>query len=158
MSKWFYFNLLLLIAAVWQVVKTFSFQGIQLHITIGFAGLLFFLFNWTRHAVYSTIRNTPERKTKIRLANLSKKIVPYHRWIGTTALIAIVIHAIFVINRYGLHLYWLKMTAGLVAGILLIGMVTTGWLRLFKPTVRKRKLHIYIGIILFFVIFAHVLL
>ncbi|MTW86699.1 hypothetical protein F3157_13660 [Virgibacillus dakarensis] len=103
--------------------------------------------------------DTPlERRTKVRLANLSKKIVPYHRWTGTIALLVIIVHAIFVTHRYGLHLHWSKMAVGLIAGFLLVGMVTTGWLRLFHPTVRKRKLHLYIGMTLFFLVFIHLLL
>ncbi|WP_106497928.1 DUF6529 family protein [Lentibacillus sp. Marseille-P4043] len=158
MNKWFYFNFLLFIAAIWQVVRVSPLTGIKTHIFLGLLGLLFFLFNWTRHAVFSTIRNTPKRETKIKLANLSKRIVPYHRWTGTTALIIIIIHASLVIQRYELHLSWPKMAVGSVAGILLIGMVTTGWLRLFRPSIRKRKLHLYVGMSLFFIIFVHLLL
>ncbi|MEN1967180.1 hypothetical protein WMZ97_03780 [Lentibacillus sp. N15] len=156
MSKWFFANLLLLLVAVWQISKS-SFL-INIHIVIGFIGLLFFLFNWTRQAVFSTIRNTPKRKTKIKLANFSKKIVPFHRWTGTTAFVIVMIHAIMVIHRYGLHLQWHKMIAGLIAGMLLTAMVISGWLRLFWPSVRKRKWHIYIGMSLFFIIFIHILL
>ncbi|MGY0694218.1 DUF6529 family protein [Virgibacillus sp. FSP13] len=158
MNKWFYLNLLLFIAAIWQVIRINPLPGMQLHIFLGLLGLLFFLFNWTRHAVFSTIRNTPKRETKIKLANLSKRIVPYHRWTGTAALIIIIIHAILVIHRYGLQLGWSKMAVGSVAGILLIGMVTTGWLRLFRPSIRKRKLHLYLGMSLFLLIFVHLLL
>ncbi|WP_269409594.1 hypothetical protein [Lentibacillus daqui] len=156
MSKWFYANLLLLLVTVWQVMRHSPFTNI--HISVGFIGLLFFLFNWTRQAVFSTIRNTPKRKTKIKLANLSKKIVPFHRWTGTMALIIMIIHAVLAIHRYGFHLQWHKMSVGLVAGLLLIAMVVSGWLRLFWPSVPKRKWHIYIGMTLFVVIFIHILL
>ncbi|WP_164667867.1 hypothetical protein [Virgibacillus doumboii] len=156
MSKWFYFNLVLLVFAIWKIA---DHTPIPLHILFGALGLFLVLFNWTRHAVFSTIRNTSDRKKKIKLANISKKIVPFHRYIGTTALILIIIHAMLVIDRFG-GFYWqnIKMISGLLTGLVLIGMVTSGWLRLIWPTVRKRMIHIWLGITLFFLIAIHLIL
>ncbi|MFD2046490.1 hypothetical protein ACFSTA_19300 [Ornithinibacillus salinisoli] len=156
MNKWFYFNSTVLLIAVWQVFHLFP--TIPIHIVIGFIGVVFILFNWTRHAVFSTIRNTSDRNRKIRLANMSKKILPFHRWIGTTALFIIIIHAILVIDIYGLYWRNAKYVSGFVTGLILIGMVTTGWMRLLRPTGRKRKAHIYFGLALFFFVTIHVML
>ncbi|SFE20972.1 hypothetical protein SAMN05216238_11022 [Lentibacillus persicus] len=153
MNKWFYFNLLLLAAGIWQITEHSRFPA---HVIFGAAGLLLFLFNWTRHAVFSTIRNTPNRQTKIKLANLSKKIVPYHRWIGTTTLIIILIHASLTINLFGFAWHNVKLLSGLIAGILLIAMVVSGWMRLFRSTGRKRMIHIWLGISLFIFISIHI--
>ena len=67
MGKWFYFNLLLLGMGLWQIIERGS---IPLHIVFGALGMLLFLFNWTRHAIFSTIRNTENRMTKVKLDNL----------------------------------------------------------------------------------------
>src|SRR5699024_10361147 len=83
--------------------------SIPLHIVFRALGMLLFLFNWTRHAIFSTIRNTENRMTKVKLDNLSKKIVPYHRWIGTTSLILIIIHTILVINLFGFNWQNIKL-------------------------------------------------
>ncbi|MFD1362505.1 hypothetical protein [Lentibacillus salinarum] len=153
MNKWFYFNLFLLMLGVWKIAE----QGrLPTHILFGALGLFLFLFNWTRHAVFSTIRRTPNRQTKIKLANLSKKIVPFHRWIGTTALILIMIHAILVIHLFGFSWQNIKLLNGMLAGAVMIAMVTSGWMRLFRSTARKRVVHIWLGITLFFVIIIHV--
>lgn len=156
MSKWFYINIVLLLIAVWQITKYPILPG-RIHILIGFVGLLFFLFNWTRHAVFSTIRNAPDRNTKIKFANLSKKAMPIHRWTGTTALVIIMIHAVFIIDQFGLQISNIKMTSGLIAGTVLIALVTSGWMRLFRPTVRKRKAHLYLAMVLFVLITIHLL-
>ncbi|MUK90429.1 hypothetical protein GMD78_18885 [Ornithinibacillus sp. L9] len=156
MNRWFYFNLTVLIVAAWQVFQTFP--SIPTHVLVGFIGLCFVLFNWTRHAVFSTIRNTTDRKRKIKLANISKKIMPFHRWIGTSALVIISVHALLVLDLFGFNWRNLKVVSGLLAGLILIAMVTTGWMRLVRPTGRKRKAHLYIGLSLFCFIAIHILL
>ncbi|HEX6595054.1 MAG TPA: hypothetical protein VF095_10830 [Bacillota bacterium] len=158
MNKWFYFNALLLILAMWNLINHHSFPNLPVHIIIGFIGLLFILFNWTRHAVFSTIRSHRDRQTKIKYANLSKKVIPFHRWTGTTAFIVIFIHAGLVVQLYGWQWDHFKMVSGLLAIILLTTMVITGWLRLYWPSVPKRMAHLYGGLFMFFAMIAHFLL
>ncbi|RYG73677.1 hypothetical protein EU245_05055 [Lentibacillus lipolyticus] len=155
MNKWFFLNLLLLGTGIWQLASRGS---ISVHILFGALGLLFFLFNWTRHAVFTTIRNTENRQTKIKLATFSKKIVPFHRWIGTTALLLIVIHAVLVIRLFGFNWHYPKIVSGLVAGMVLAAMVISGWMRLIRSTARKRMIHIWLGISLFFAVAVHLVL
>ncbi|MDY0407986.1 hypothetical protein ACFFIS_08710 [Virgibacillus soli] len=158
MSIWFLFNLLLLLLSIWKLLIRHPFSISYWPLLLGFISLLFFLFNWTRHAVFSTIRNTPVRQKKIKWANLSKKVMPIHRWTGTIALFFVIIHGVSIISRYGIPIQWSKFTVGLCAGILMISMVITGWLRLYWPTRTKRMLHLYIGMTLFIIIFLHILL
>ncbi|WP_461178770.1 hypothetical protein [Virgibacillus ainsalahensis] len=157
MSKWFYFNLMVLALALWNVIGGSRFPIIHLHILFGLAGLLFVLFNWTRHAVFSTIRHSPDREKKIKLATISKKVLVFHRWTGTLALVFIIIHVALVINRYGFFWENLKMVSGLVTGIFLISMVVTGWMRLIRPSGRKRRAHLRLGMVLFFLIMLHLI-
>ena len=158
MSKWFYFNIILLILSVWQVVNHFSFPALSIPILFGLIGFLLFLFNWTRNAVFSTIRNTPDRKMKIKFVNISKRVMPFHRWTGTLALVFIVLHAISILHLYGFSFHNSKMVAGLLALLNLILMVITGWWRLIKPTGKLRRTHLRLGIALFFLIAIHLLL
>ncbi|PAV30816.1 hypothetical protein CIL05_03595 [Virgibacillus profundi] len=158
MNKWFFFNLFLLLIAVWKVMTSYGFPVIQIHILFGIMGLFFILFNWTRHAVFSTIRDTPDRRKKIKFANLSKKAMPFHRWTGTTALIIILFHAGFVLNRFGLHLENPKIISGLIAASLLTGVVISGWMRRIKPSGTKRIVHLRLGLTMFFLVLLHVLL
>lgn len=158
MSKWFYFNIILFVVVIWQVASHFSFPQLIPTVLFGFIGFLFYLFNWTRNAVFSTIRNVPNRQTKIKLANMSKKIMPYHRWTGTSALVFIFIHVYFVIDRYSFTFQSPKMMVGLLALLNLMTLVTTGWLRLVRPTGKLRKIHLGLGMSLFLFIAFHVLL
>ncbi|MEK4801627.1 hypothetical protein MHI02_08810 [Oceanobacillus sp. FSL K6-0118] len=157
MSKWFYWNTALLVIVIVRVVTYFSFPKLTLPIIFGLIGFLFFLFNWTRNAVFSTIRNVDDRKTKIKLANLSKKVMPFHRYTGTIALVIIIIHVFFIGYWYGFSFTNIKMIFGLLALINLIFMVMTGWWRLMKPTGKLRRIHLRLGISLFFLITLHVL-
>lgn len=154
MNKWFYFNFLVFIFAIWKVVT----GSLAPHILWGVVGLSLILFNWTRHAVFSTLRSSIERKRKIKYANLSKKVLPFHKWTGTSALCIIIIHAILVIKQFGFQLSYLKMVIGLLAGIVLICIVLTGWLRLYWPSVRKRFAHLWLGLSIFFLIILHMIL
>src|SRR5699024_2896403 len=130
MSVWFLFNAALLIWAVWNVTAGLSAHTAYVHILLGFAGFLFFIFNWTRNAVFSTIRNAESRATKVRLARMSKRIVPYHRWTGTTALVLIILHGMSIVTLFIL--------------------VLSGWYRLlFDASLKIRRLHIGLGISMF---------
>ncbi|WP_249869999.1 hypothetical protein [Oceanobacillus saliphilus] len=158
MSYWFFLNFILLILAIYKVVTHFSFPELHVHIILGFIGFMFFLFNWTRNAVFSTIRNIPDRRKKIMLATMSKKVMPFHRWTGMLALLFIFMHAWVIIYRYGFSVQNEKMLSGLLAMITLMLLVATGWMRLIKPTGRLRRLHLRLGMLLFLLLVLHIIL
>ncbi|WP_096270205.1 hypothetical protein [Paucisalibacillus globulus] len=158
MSKWFLFNFILLVILLWNVTNYFSFPNLPLHIWFGVTGALLFLYNWTRNAVFETIRNVPNRRTKVRLARFSKRVVTIHRWTGNIALLAILVHGLLVVNHYGLILSHSKMLVGVLALLVLSFQVVTGWLRLYKPTIKLRYIHLYTGMALFFLILLHIIL
>lgn len=156
MSIWFLLNAALLIWAVWNVAAGLSMHSTYLHILLGFSGFLFFIFNWTRNAFFSTIRNVENRQTKVRLAQMSKRIRPYHRWTGTTALIIIILHGVSVVNFYSFDLSNMKILTGLLASINLLILVLSGWYRLlFDSSLKIRKLHIRLGISMFIFVVLH---
>ncbi|MGM8215681.1 hypothetical protein ACLIA0_08890 [Bacillaceae bacterium W0354] len=158
MSYWFLFNLILLLFSFWKVVTHHSFLSLNISVIFGLLGFLLFLFNWTRHAVYSTIRQHPNRRVKIVFAQLSKKVMRFHRWIGSAALIVIIVHGTLIINKYGFYLQHLKMLSGLLALINLFILVTSGWIRFYKPSGLIRKLHLCFGLSLFLLISLHIYL
>lgn len=158
MSKWFIFNFVLFLILLWKVSEHFSFPSLGTHIIFGLLGAMLFLYNWTRNAVFETIRNVPKRETKIKLAKFSKRVVYIHRWTGNFALVAILLHASLVIGHYGFSVQNPKMVVGLLAVLVLAFQVLTGWLRLYKPTIRLRYFHLYTGMTLFFLILIHILL
>lgn len=154
MNKWFYFNFLLFIFALYKVIS-----GSHLLVSLmGGFGLLFILFNWTRHAMFSTIRSDIPRSTKIKYAKISKRFLPIHKWTGMTAFIIIIFHAYLAIDLYGFNLGMTKIFSGTFGLIVLCGIVTFGWLRWFKASYIKRIIHLWLGLLLFFVIIVHVLI
>jgi len=158
MSKWFFINFIVLFFATGKILLDDTPIRFQVPMLFGFLGLLFLFFNWTRHAVFSTIREAPKRETKIKFANMSKKVLPIHRWTGTAALLFIMIHFILITNRYGgLPIQNIKMGSGLLAGLTLLLMVTSGWIRLIHPTVNMRKIHLTLGFTLFFAVVFHLI-
>lgn len=155
MSVWFLLNAALLIWAVWNVSAGLS-ETVYAHILLGFTGFLFFIFNWTRNAFFATIRNVESRQTKVRLAGISKRIRPYHRWTGTTALVIIILHAVSVISLYSFDLTNMKILTGFLASINLLILVLSGWYRLlFDSSLKIRKLHIRLGISMFCLTVMH---
>lgn len=159
LSKWFIWNVLVLVFAAVKYAWHPHPMDVKVPMLIGFIGLLFYLFNWTRHAVFQTIRLVQERKTKIKIAQVSRKVVPFHHWIGTTALLFVIWHAVLAIRKYGgFSFLSLKMGSGLAAGAFLLMLVLSGWIRLFYSTVMMRKIHLYLGMVLFFLIVVHLLL
>ncbi|MEI3607409.1 hypothetical protein SPD48_17150 [Pseudogracilibacillus sp. SE30717A] len=154
MSKWFFINLVFLLVALWKIFSGY----IGIHIIFGALGLFFFLYNWTRHAVFSTIRSDISRKQKIKFAKLSKKVLPIHKYTGTAALIFVLIHASFVISLFGFQFQNLKLLTGLLAGIVMILLVTSGWIRWFKTTYTIRIVHLTLGFTLFALALLHIIL
>src|SRR5690625_548204 len=157
MNKWFYFNAMLLFIALWKLINKHFFGTFSIHLLFGMIGLLVILFNWTRHAVFSTIRQAKDRATKIKYANISKKVVNVHRWTGTSALLIIGCHAFLTIRHFGMWLPSMKMISGLCASAILLGVVTSGWLRRFWPSPLKRYVHLYLGFFMVFTILWHIL-
>lgn len=156
MSLWLYTNILLFVIVIFNL--SYPLTQLPIHIVLGLSGLFLILFNWSRHAVFSTIRNATDRKKKIRLANISKRVYPFHRWVGSTALVLIIFHAGIIFHRYGFHSANLKLWSGILAGIVLLLMVLSGWLRLYFPSVKKRRVHIYLGLLLFFMVAIHTII
>lgn len=156
MSIWFLLNGMLLLWAIWNVALGISSHSSYIHILMGFAGFLLFIFNWTRNAVFSTIRNAENRQTKIRLARMSKRIRPYHRWVGTSALVMVILHGLAIVHLYGFNLTNMKILTGFLASINLLLLVLSGWYRLLvDPRIRIRKLHIRLGISMFVLVVIH---
>lgn len=154
MSIWFFINLAVLLLAIWKV----STGYFSLHIFFGALGLCFVLYNWTRHAVFSTIRSDISRQRKIKYATLSKKVLSLHKYTGSLALLLIIIHAGLVYHYFGLNLSSWKVLSGLVAGITLVAVVLFGWLRWYRTTVKRRYIHLILAFCLFGFVLLHLAL
>lgn len=156
MSIWFLLNGALLIWAIWNTAQSLAVHSVYHHILPGFLGFALFIFNWTRNAVFATIRNIDDRERKIKLARFSKKVMPYHRWIGTLSIIIILLHGITVLYVYNFDFTNMKILTGMLASVNLLLLVLSGWYRLLiRHDLMRRKLHIRLGISMFILIILH---
>lgn|SRR5699024_4725174 len=154
LNRWFYLNAIVLIFALWKVFSSY----VSLHVILGLVGLLFFLYNWTRHAFYSTIRSNIPRERKIKYAQLSKKKLPLHKYTGTLAFLVLLAHATVVLHTFPFTLTYWKITSGLCALISLFLLVVFGWIRFFRTTYPIRIIHWTLAFITFFLICIHIIL
>lgn len=155
MSIWFLINLLLFIFVIVKIAT----GHIAMHTIIGGIGVVLILYNWTRHAVFATIRSKKvARKRKIKFARLSKKLNRIHKWTGSTALIVILIHAAIVMHYFGFQANNVKMLSGLFAVFILAGVVIFGWLRFIRTTVARRYIHWGLAFALIFLVVVHLVL
>lgn len=137
MNKWFVINFIIFIFILWKV----GTGSLMLHTIVGGLGILFILYNWMRHAVFTAIRSNMSRQRKIKLATISKKLLPLHKWTGSTALVLISLHLLFVSRYFPLQIMNIKVFSGLLAFLALIGVVTFGWMRHLRTTVARRYIH-----------------
>lgn len=154
MNKWFYFNGLLLFLTILKFINS----SMHISIIFGFVGFLFFLINWTRHAMFSTIRSNISRQKKIAYAKFSKRFLPFHKWTGSFTFVLIIFHVFFILKRYTFSFTHIKLLTGLLAGTTLLFVVIFGWLRLYWPSTLKRFTHLYLAIALFFFLLLHIVI
>lgn len=155
MNKWFLINPIILCFAWIKIIV--NDHGI--HTMIGGIALTFILYNWTRHAVFSTIRSPKvPRKRKINFAKLSKRALPIHKWTGSIALIFAVFHMILIFRIYGIQLDQFKLLSGFLSIVILILLVLFGWLRWYKTTVRRRYTHWVLAFLIIFAAIIHILI
>jgi len=154
LSFWFLINMVVLLFAIWKMMT--SYMGI--HIILGAIGFLFVLYNWTRHAVYSTIRSNISRKRKIKYAKLTKRVRKYHQWVGIFALLFICFHGLLVLYYYNFHLNNVKILSGLGAVTMLTGLVITGFRRKWRKIRHRHIIHLSFGYATFTFVLIHLIL
>lgn len=137
MSNWFYINFIILIFVIWKV----SSGPLVSYTILGGLGMMFILYNWTRQAMFATLRSNISRQRKIKYAMMAKKALPFHKWTGSIALVIIVLHLTFVLQYFPFQLNNPKIMSGLFALLALCGVVLFGWLRYLRTTVVRRYVH-----------------
>lgn len=154
MSFWFIINFLIIIYAIISFIIGYK----TLALLFGLLALFFFMFNWTRHAMFASIRANIPRKRKVKLAQYSKKAMPFHKWTGTIAVIIALIHGIMMIKTYGFQMTSYKMMFGFMALVIMLLVVLSGWWRQMRTTARKRLIHLSLAFTLLYLIVIHILL
>lgn len=154
MNKWFFINFIIIVYVLWKLFMS----SLDLHILLGGIGLLLILYNWTRHAFFSTIRSNIKRSRKIMFANITKKALPIHKWTGSTALLVVIGHFVYTSIHYNFYYNHAKAISGLSALFVLILVVLFGWLRHIRTTPFRRYTHWVLAYILISLVVLHIVL
>lgn len=156
MSIWFLLNGLLLIWAIWNVASGVAVHTSYIHILLGFTA------SCSSSSIGPATRSSPQSGTSKtgRRRSGSPQCPsgsgPYHRWVGTGALLIILLHAWAVVALYGFNLGNMKILTGFLASINLFVLVLSGWYRLLvDPRIKIRKLHIRLGVSMFILTAVH---
>ena len=157
MYKWLTFNTILFLFGIWFGI-ILPFPYIHKAVIFAVIGLFFILFNWSFHGIFLEIRTIQNRKRKVKLAKIAKKIMPFHMYTGLTAFLFVTIHVVLIIESYGFQWRSTKMITGVIAFTVIIAQVTSGILRKLKATGKRRRFHLRNAFLLFFAIFIHILM
>ncbi|WP_077324939.1 hypothetical protein [Virgibacillus siamensis] len=153
MNYWFLLNVGLFVFAVVRMIRDFSFP-----VLVAVCGLLCILFNWNMHAIFSKVRYLTSRNERIKIAKRARKIMPFHVLIGLTGFSLIVLHLSLILGNYGLADVTPKIISGGIAFIGVTGVMASGWLRRIKATGKRRLAHLYLSMLLYFLILLHIFL
>lgn len=153
MNYWFILNAALFIISIVLVTRDFSWA-----VFFAVCGLMCILFNWNMHAIFSRIRNLDSRNKRIRIAKCARRIMPFHVTIGVTGLVLIVFHVLLILRGYGLTNLSLKTVSGGIAFAGLTAILVSGYLRRKKATGKRRRAHLYLSMLLFFLMTLHIIL
>src|SRR5699024_10860469 len=150
-SIWFFVNASVLLFALWKIC--YNYIGVQ--IVFGALGLLFVLYNCTSHAVFFMIRSNISKNRKNKYTNLLKFVLHINKLTRSITHVLIIIHGTLVLQRFGFNWSNGKVVSGLVAGSILIAVVSFGWLRWYRTTVNRRYIHLILAYCLFVLIVVH---
>src|SRR5699024_1714339 len=142
----------ILLFALWNIFSS----TLSIHILFGAGAFLILLYNFTRHAFFATIRSNIPRKTKIKYANISNKVLPYHKWTGTLEFLLMTVHLALIVYRFGFHPSSIKMMTGAVSAVIFAGVAFFGWLRWYRTTVLRRYIHWILAFCLVFAALLHI--
>ncbi|WP_174616166.1 hypothetical protein [Virgibacillus ihumii] len=152
MNYWFILNIALFMVSVILYIRDPS-----LAVLVAVSGLVFILFNWNMHAIFSKIRSLNSRNDRIKIAAHARKIMPFHLMIGNIGLIFIILHVLLIIQQYGITYVTYKAASGGIAFAGLIGVLFSGYLRRKKATGKRRRAHLQLSMLLFFMMALHVI-
>ncbi|GAA0595744.1 hypothetical protein GCM10009001_09840 [Virgibacillus siamensis] len=152
MNYWFILNAVLFMSAVMLYIRDSSVA-----VLMAVCGLAFILFNWNMHAIFSKIRNLDNRNERIRIAGRARKIMPFHVVSGIVGLAFIVLHILLIYLRYDVTYMKFKAVSGGVAFAVLSAVVVSGYLRRKKATGKRRLAHLYLSMLLFWIMALHII-
>lgn len=155
-AKWFALNLAIIIfIIIWSLAQGFETNFILVGKLLAQIAFILFLINLNMYFVFLLIRKSKVRPVKIKLAQISKRMMKYHIPLALTGATLILVHGWMMIS---VHLWSGKLATGLIATGTLLFLLFSGLLRRRKATGKRRRFHYQMAFIFFAFVFLHVLI
>jgi hypothetical protein len=152
--RWIIINLITIFIIIsWSFYQGYDSSYVLTGKLIAQAAFILFLINLNMYFVFLLIRKTKVRKVKIKLAQISKKMMKFHIPIAITASLLIIFHGSIMLTVQN----WDPKTwSGILAILGLTVLLFSGLLRRKKATGRRRRFHYTMAFLFFFLVFLHI--
>lgn len=155
-ARWITFNILIVvIILVWSAYQGYDNNTVLLGKLFSQAAFILFLVNVNMYFVFLFIRSTKVRNVKIKLAQISKRMMKYHIPIAVTATTLVMIHSILMLS---VHLWNIKTASGALAVFGLSILLFSGYLRRKKATGKRRRFHYSMAFAFLGIVLIHIFL
>lgn len=156
-TRWLTINIItVLLIVLWSLYQGYDSNYILIGKIIAQAAFILFLININMYFVFLLIRKSKIRNVKVKLAQISKKMMRYHIPIAITASLLIIVHAALMISAYVTDLWKAKTVSGAAAIGILIILLFSGLLRRWKASGKRRKFHFTMAFVFFGFVILHV--
>ncbi len=156
-TRWLTINIItVLLIVLWSLYQGYDSNYILIGKIIAQAAFILFLININMYFVFLLIRKSKIRNVKVKLAQISKKMMRYHIPIAITASLLIIVHAALMILAHVTDLWKAKTVSGAAAIGILIILLFSGLLRRWKASGKRRKFHFTMAFVFFGFVILHV--
>lgn len=148
---------IILIIYIW-IVSPHDSSSVVLAQLLAQIAVILFIVNVNMYFIFLVIRNTSQRKVKIRLAKFSRALMKWHIKIGVSATILILAHALINLSKVGpvIGFTHVKLLSGYLAILVLSMTLFAGFLRHKKSSGFRRKFHLTSAMIFLVVFLVHI--
>nr|WP_309099909.1 hypothetical protein [Fredinandcohnia onubensis] len=160
--SWIFLNALLVISTfiyIW-IFRSHDSQIVTLGQVFAQISIILFIVDVNMYFIFLVIRRTKERKLKIALAKMSRKMMKSHIKLAIIGTILIVFHGGIMLVKLGELIGYTnpKMISGILAILLLAITLFAGYLRHKKSSGVRRKFHYTSAFLLTFLFLLHLFL
>lgn len=141
---------------IWSFLQETNGLAVQIATLFSQTAVVLILFNLNMYFIFLIIRKSKNRKVKLTLAKISRKIMKLHVPIAISAASLICIHIALIVLNIPLDLTDIKILSGLIAAAMLVLTILAGFFRSKKASGKRRKAHIITAFIFFLIAFIHI--
>lgn len=126
--------------------------------SIAFLAVLLLIVNWNMYPLFYTIKKGKNKSLKKRLVQYSRKLMPLHPWIGLSGVLLAGIHGWLMWGGRAFSELSITHVSGIIAIMIGLFLLGTGWYRRRKATGKRRKFHLYSAGMFLFIVILHIIL